>query len=72
MAQGTIKKIVTDKGYGFISPSSGKGDIFFHVSAVANHAFDSLEEGQSVEFDVVDDDGGRGKGPRAANVRPAD
>ncbi|MBS0262290.1 MAG: cold shock domain-containing protein [Planctomycetes bacterium] len=69
MAQGTIKKIVTDKGYGFISPSTGKGDIFFHVSSVANRAFDTLQEGQSVEFDVVDD-GGRGKGPRAANVRP--
>ena len=38
MAQGTIKKLVKDRGFGFISTSSGKGDVFFHVSAVADGA----------------------------------
>ncbi|MGQ0633194.1 MAG: cold-shock protein [Planctomycetaceae bacterium] len=69
MPQGTIKKIVKDRGFGFISTGPGKGDIFFHVSAVADNAFDALEEGQSVEYEVADD-GERGKGPRAGNVRP--
>ena len=69
MAQGTIKKLVKDRGFGFISTSSGKGDVFFHVSAVAEGAFDALQEGQNVEFEIVED-GGRGKGPRAGNVRP--
>ncbi len=70
MPQGTIKKLVKDRGFGFISTTSGKGDVFFHVSAVADGAFDALQEGQSVEFEIVED-GGRGKGPRAGNVRPA-
>lgn len=69
MPQGTIKKLVKDRGFGFISTSQG-GDIFFHVSAVADNGFDALQEGQSVQYDVATDDG-RGKGPRAANVRPA-
>ena len=60
MAQGTIKKLVKDRGFGFISSSSGKGDVFFHVSAVADGAFDALQEGQSVEFEIVED-GGRGE-----------
>ena len=69
MPHGTIKKIVKDRGFGFISTGPGQGDIFFHVSAVAENTFDALEEGQSVEYEVADD-GGRGKGPRAGNVRP--
>jgi cold shock protein len=69
MAQGTIKKLVLDRGFGFISTNSGKGDVFFHVSAVLDNGFDTLKEGQNVEFDIVDD-GARGKGPRATNVRP--
>lgn len=69
MAQGTIKKLVMDRGFGFIATGGGKGDVFFHVSGVADGAFDSLQEGQPVEFEIIDD-GGRGKGPRAGNVRP--
>lgn len=71
MPSGTIKKLVKDRGFGFIATGQGGkgGDIFFHVSAVADGAFDNLEEGMNVEFDIVEDGGGRGKGPRAGNVR---
>ena len=68
MAQGTIKKLVSDKGFGFISPTNGGADIFFHMSAVDGTHFDNLQEGQSVSFEV-EEGGGRGKGPRASNVR---
>jgi CspA family cold shock protein len=61
VAQGTIKKL-TDKGFGFIEGE--RGDVFFHHSAVEGD-FDSLQEGQKVEYEE-----GRGpKGPRAENVR---
>ena len=62
MAQGTIKKLITDKGFGFIE---GDGEeIFFHSSALTNARFDDLREGQKVEFTM-----GHGpKGPRAENV----
>jgi CspA family cold shock protein len=63
MPQGTIKKI-TDKGFGFIQGE--RGDLFFHSSAVVSGDFDSLREGQKVEYTE-----GRGpKGPRAENVKP--
>jgi len=68
MAQGTIKKLVSDKGFGFISPSTGGTDIFFHMSSVEGTHFDSLHEGQSVSFEI-EDGNGRGKGPRASSVR---
>ncbi len=62
MAQGTIKKLVSDKGFGFIE-SNGE-ELFFHSSALQDARFDDLREGQSVEFTV-----GHGpKGPRAENV----
>jgi len=70
MAQGTIKKIVSDKGFGFITPSQGGNDIFFHMSSLSGVEFSALQIGQSVTFDV-DDNNDRGKGPRAANVQPA-
>lgn len=66
MAQGTIKKLVSDKGFGFIS--GDRGDVFFHHSAVVGGAFDTLREGQTVEYDVEQGQGG--KGPRAVNVKP--
>jgi len=69
MPQGTIKKIVQDKGFGFISSSEG-GDVFFHCSTVADQQFDNLEVGQQVEF-TLDSAGSKGgKGPRAASVTP--
>jgi cold shock protein len=61
---GTIKRIVSDKGFGFIAAGDGT-EYFFHQSACPQTAFDQLREGQAVTFDV-----GRGpKGPRGENVR---
>ncbi|NLE38215.1 MAG: cold shock domain-containing protein [Pirellulaceae bacterium] len=65
MPQGTIKKLISDKGFGFIQGE--RGELFFHHSAVEGGGFDSLHEGQSVQFEE-----GRGpKGARAENVKPA-
>ncbi len=64
MAQGTIKKIVTDRGFGFIKTE--KGDLFFHLSAVQETRFDQLYEGQAVEYE----EGEGPKGPRAESVKP--
>ena len=71
MPQGTIKKIVADRGFGFISAASG--DIFFHHTVVADNKFDELKEGQSVSYEIASgpDARGRDKGPRAASVKPA-
>ncbi len=63
MAQGTIKKLISNKGFGFIEGE--KGELFFHSSAVENSSFEELREGQSVEY--VEGQGP--KGPRAENVR---
>jgi CspA family cold shock protein len=68
MPQGVIKKIVMDRGFGFIS--SDGVDVFFHHSSVADEGFDNLQENQAVEYEIEEDGGGRGKGPRAASVRP--
>ena len=63
---GTIKRIVSDKGFGFVAASDGT-EYFFHNSAVSGARFDELREGQSVTFEK-----GQGpKGPRAENLRPA-
>ena len=64
MATGTIKRIQRDKGFGFIRDTSGQ-EYFFHRSAVQG-SFDSLSEGQRVNFDEEQSP----KGPRAGNVRP--
>lgn len=61
MPTGTIKK-KTEKGFGFISVA-GSADVFFHNSA-CNGQYDSLNEGQTVQFDVEQGE----KGPKAANV----
>ena len=62
MPQGTIKKLISEKGFGFIEGE--KGELFFHHSAVEGTAFESLHEGQKVEYTE-----GRGpKGPRAESV----
>ena len=63
-ASGTIKRLVSDKGFGFILASDGN-EYFFHNSACAGTRFDDLREGQAVTFEK-----GQGpKGPRAENVR---
>jgi len=64
MAQGTIKKLVTEKGFGFIS--GDQSEFFFHRSAVVEGSFESLRVGQRVEYEVDSD---RGKGPRAKEVK---
>ncbi len=71
MPQGTIKKLVADRGFGFISAASG--DIFFHHSVVADNKFEELKEGQTVTYEIVTgpDERGRDKGPRAVSVKPA-
>ena len=62
MAQGTIKKL-TDKGFGFIDGE--RGDIFFHSSAVEGTSYESLREGQAVQYN----EGMGPKGKRAENVQ---
>jgi CspA family cold shock protein len=62
MPQGTIKKLITEKGFGFIQGE--RGELFFHHSAVKDTSFETLQEGQTVEYTE-----GRGpKGPRAESV----
>lgn len=54
MATGTIKKLVSDRGFGFIQEADGK-DLFFHRTAVTGTTFDALTEGQSVTYEKVMD-----------------
>ncbi|GMQ62676.1 MULTISPECIES: cold-shock protein [Vallitalea] len=63
MNQGTVKWFDAKKGFGFISVEDGD-DIFVHFSAIQDEGFKSLEEGDAVQFEVVDG----AKGPQAANV----
>ncbi len=64
--RGTIKRLITDKGLGFIAASDG-AQYFIHQSACVDSRFDALREGQAVTFEQ-----GQGpKGPRAENVRAA-
>ena len=62
MSQGTIKKLVSERGFGFIEGE--QGELFFHHSSVQGTTFEALSEGQRVEYTE-----GRGpKGPRAESV----
>jgi CspA family cold shock protein len=62
MEEGRVKKLVSDRGFGFISDKDGR-DLFFHRSQ--SEDFDSIQEGDAVRYDVAPD--GK-KGPRAVNV----
>lgn len=64
MAQGTVKWFNAEKGYGFIAVDGGQ-DVFVHFSAIEGAGYRSLEEGQRVEFDVVQGQ----KGQQADHVR---
>ena len=64
MPSGTIVRLMTDKGFGFLSDEGGV-EHFFHQSGVQGAVFESLREGQRVEFSVEEST----KGPRACDVR---
>ena len=65
MPQGTIKKLIADKGFGFIDGE--RGDLFFHHSALEGTSIEELREGQA----VISEEGRGPKGPRAENVKLA-
>ena len=65
MARGTVKWFSNQKGYGFVSPEGGAKDVFVHYSAVQGDGFRTLNEGDTVEFEVITGP----KGEQAANVR---
>lgn len=63
MVKGTVKWFNATKGYGFISTEDGE-DVFVHYSAIETDGFKTLDEGQQVEFEIVEGE----KGPQATNV----
>ncbi len=67
MATGTVKFFNTQKGFGFITPSDGSKDVFVHISAVERAGMSTLNEGQKISYEVVNE---RGKNA-AANLQNA-
>ncbi|MFC1510409.1 cold-shock protein [Candidatus Omnitrophota bacterium] len=63
MVKGTVKWFSNQKGYGFVTPEEGK-DVFVHHSEIQGDGYKTLEEGQAVEFEIVDGE----KGEQAKNV----
>lgn len=68
MATGSISRLVRDRGFGFIKSPESSEDVFFHSSSIQGGAFDDLNEGQSVEFDIEADPKQPNRS-RASNVR---
>jgi len=64
VATGTVKWFDERKGFGFIEQETGGEDVFVHFSALQGEGYKTLDEGQQVQFDIVQGD----KGPQAANV----
>ena len=67
MNQGTVKWFNAQKGYGFITDENGS-DIFVHFSGLQMDGYKTIDEGQKVEFEVIDGP----KGPQAVNVTKAE
>ncbi|MBC3193160.1 cold-shock protein [Pseudonocardia sp. C8] len=67
MPQGTVKWFNAEKGYGFITPDGGGQDLFVHFSAIQTSGYRSLDEGQTVTFEVTQGQ----KGPQADQVVPS-
>ncbi len=65
MEKGQVKWFNAEKGFGFVTRDNGE-DVFVHFSAINSNGFKTLEEGQTVEFEVVQGE----KGKQAANVTP--
>ena len=65
MTTGTVKWFNSTKGFGFLTADDGT-DVFVHYSDLEGDGFKTLEEGQSVEFEITEGP----KGPKAANVKP--
>ncbi|GAB6064989.1 cold shock domain-containing protein [Aquifex pyrophilus] len=63
--RGVVKWFSKDKGYGFITREDNNSDVFVHFTDILMDGFKTLQKGQLVEFEVVDDT----KGPRAKNVK---
>lgn len=65
--KGTIKSIISEKHFGFITPEDGSKDVFFHETGLQGIEFSELKSGDMVNFDVEQSE----KGPRAMNVTRA-
>ena len=65
MAKGKVKWFNDQKGYGFVTPEDGSKDLFVHYQEIQGDGFNTLAEGQEVEFDIVESE----KGPKAVKVR---
>lgn len=73
MGEGSIRRVVVEKGFGFIVPSDGGPDVFFHRTVVVDGDFNKLKEGDWVEFELPPESAGaNAPGPRATRVRPAE
>jgi CspA family cold shock protein len=64
MAQGTVQWFNAEKGFGFVTPDGGGQGVFVHYTAITTAGYRSLEEGQRVEFDMMQGN----KGPMAEKV----
>lgn len=72
MAVGSIKKLVSERGFGFILPEGADprgSDLFFHRTDVQGTSYEALQEGQRVTYDIGRDE--RRNTPKATNVQPA-
>jgi len=65
---GPVVRLIRTRGFGFVRTQSNE-ELFFHANSLPPGVFDSLQEGQQLEFDIEDD--ARGRGKRAVNVRQA-